>query len=105
MTVSLMRGALVASLCVATPALADAPATRSVQTGDLNLASATGQDVLDRRLRFAARAVCQIDQSRDLTLRMKSVRCFRETMANARMDARTMIVRRAVNAPVEVASR
>ena len=53
--------ALAASLIAAPVAWASGPQvpTRRVHTADLNLASADGRAMLERRIRIAARQVCQ----------------------------------------------
>lgn len=104
MTRTLSRLALVASLCAAAPAFAEAAPQRSVETADLNLASSRGRDALDRRLKYAARAVCDVGQSRDLVLKMRADRCYRTALSAARLNAEAVIARR-IGTPFDLAAR
>jgi UrcA family protein len=104
MTKSLTPLALVAGLFAATPAFAQTPVGRSVATADLNLASPRGRDVLDRRLDYAARTICEVGQSPDLVSRMNAKRCYRAAISAARLEAQNVIARR-VGAPFNVAAR
>ncbi len=70
----------------ALPALAAEGESIAVQYSDLNLASAEGQRVLDRRLERAARNVCGMDEIRVGTrlASREATACYRET--RARLD-------------------
>lgn len=74
-------------------AAADDSAQISVRYDDLNLASAKGQKILERRLIAAARQACGLDGSKTGT-RMRSeeeTQCYRQAKATA-MQRHAMIV-------------
>lgn len=80
--------ALVAT--VVQPALAAAPASapsRTVYVADLNLGSTAGRATLDSRLRFAAKAVCEIGNGRTtLSETVAAQSCYRKALNAARND-------------------
>jgi UrcA family protein len=86
--------ALVASLLIAVPAVAQELPERTVETAGLNLASPEGREALDNRLEYAAKLVCAVGQSRELASRMNAAKCFNETIAIARRDAETLVAQR-----------
>lgn len=78
--------ALCAGLCLVgatAPAHAESARTATVSYADLNVASAQGRSVLDRRLHNAARAVCS--STRDGAAgRTDESRCARTALSNAK---------------------
>jgi UrcA family protein len=79
--------AAVLSAALATPALAEAP-NASIRTSDLNLATAQGQEQLDRRIDAAARAMCGISDIRTGTILQgnKQKQCFEHARVTARQQ-------------------
>ena len=68
-TVAALGALLAASaLVVPTTSQAQSANTYRVSYADLNLASQNGQQVLQRRIAFGARVVCEIEDSRELAL-------------------------------------
>jgi UrcA family protein len=87
---AILAAALGAAL--ATPALADTP-TASIRTSDLNLATAQGQEQLDRRIDTAARAMCGIADIRTGTILQgnKQKQCFEQARVTARRQVAAQI--------------
>jgi UrcA family protein len=85
--------AMIAAFAAAAPAFAET-ATRSVNTGDLNLATVDGREVLDRRIERAARQVCDHVPTQDLAKFAASSRCYKAAIAAARQDAEIQIAAR-----------
>lgn len=88
---ALAAAALGLACSAATPALAGTTEQMSVRVnlGDINLASTSGQKLLDRRIDYAARTVCRADVpstgSRILTQEK------RDCLVKARADARQQV--------------
>jgi UrcA family protein len=84
-TVTAFAALLVASTLVATTAghAAESDSVR-VSYADLNLASDTGQRILESRIVRAARIVCVYDDSRDLDLAPEVNACRSDAVADAR---------------------
>jgi UrcA family protein len=61
---------------------AEAPQTVQVFYGDLNLASEKGRNLLDARVRQAARNLCYTG-ARDVRSRTDEVRCYQEAVKSA----------------------
>jgi UrcA family protein len=68
------------------PTVSQAAESNSVRVSyaDLNLASDAGQHALQRRIGFAARVVCEIEDSRQLPLASATNLCRSETVASVR---------------------
>ena len=83
----------------ATAALADEPAADSrraaVYYGDLNIQSEAGKQMLNQRLRFAARSVCPDSSARDLNTRISGKRCVKQAIGQAAADVSEQQVARA----------
>lgn len=80
-----MAAALVAAAALVVPTVSratDASAVR-VSYADLNLASNAGQQSLQRRIIFAARIACELEDSRELPLAMATNSCRRGAVAGA----------------------
>ena len=81
------------STTVPTPAAATdvivVPATVTVRVSfaDLNLASAAGRAVLDRRIASAARSICGTYFARDLQMQTLVQNCREDAIASARLSA------------------
>jgi UrcA family protein len=90
----------------ATPALAEQPVmvSTTVQTADLDLSSAAGQQALNHRLAVAAKAVCGTAWDIDVAGKNDMRRCRAETLAKlaAERDQRIASVS---SQPIEVAAR
>lgn len=65
---------------------ANAASITTVSHVDLNLASDRGRDVLDTRIKSAARSVCA-NGGGDVRARTDEARCVREAISQARMSA------------------
>ena len=90
----------------ATPALAEPPAiaTSIVQTADLDLSSAKGQQALDRRLTQAVKEVCGTASDVDIAGKNDVRRCRADTLAQLASE-RDQRVARASGQPIQVAAR
>ena len=90
----------------ATPALAETPviATSTVQTADLDLSTAKGQQALERRLQQAVKEVCGSASDVDVAGKNDVRRCRAETLANLSSE-RDQRVARASGEPIQVAAR
>lgn len=90
----------------ASPALAEPPviATSTVQTADLDLSTAKGQEVLDHRLRLAVKEVCGQVSDADVAGKNDVRRCRSETLAGLAAE-RDQRIARASGDPIEVAAR
>lgn len=77
--------------CTTTPALAgdDQRMSLEVELGDIDLASASGQKLLDQRIEKAARTVCRVTDVETGTRLMN--RDARTCLAKARADARQQV--------------
>ncbi len=71
-----------ACLLLATPAVAQDSASRSVDTADLNLATEAGRAQLDLRIRKAANQVCD-NGSAGLSMQMAYQTCRSDVIASA----------------------
>jgi UrcA family protein len=81
-----VAAALVASAALVVPTVsrADDADSMRVSYADLNLASDPGQQVLQRRIVFAARSVCQLEESRQLPLATATNACRKGAVESAR---------------------
>ena len=88
------------------PALAEPPMTVSttVQTADLDLSSAAGQQALNHRLSLAAKEVCGAASDVDIAGKNDVRRCRAETLANLAGE-RDQRIAAASHQPIEVAAR
>jgi len=82
----LVVAAVLAASAVVGPTVSQAAEPNSVRVSyaDLNLASATGQHTLQRRIGFAAVVVCEIEDSRDMALAAATHACRTTAVADAR---------------------
>ena len=100
--------ALIASGTTITPTVAKAfePVTVSsiVQTADLDLSSATGQQELDRRIVDAAREVCGEASNVDLEGRNAVRQCRADTIAAATSQRQQLLAAAKSGSPILVAS-
>ena len=90
----------------AVPAFAE-PAvtvTSTVQTADLDLSSAKGQNALDHRLQRAAVEVCGIASPADLEGQNDVRKCRKDTVASLQAE-RDQRIAKASGQPIEVAAR
>ena len=78
-------GALVLALALIVPTVSQAAETNSVRVSyaDLNLASASGANVLEKRIASAARVVCEIEDSRQIALAAATNVCRDQAIAGA----------------------
>jgi UrcA family protein len=74
--------AAMASAFVSAPAFA-APASATVRTADLNLASPAGREVLARRISFAAKRVCIVEGDRSLVAMINGNKCYDRAVSSA----------------------
>lgn len=90
----------------ATPALAEAPAiaTSTVQTADLDLSTAKGQQALQHRLQQAVKEVCGNASDADVAGKNDVRRCRVETLASLSSE-RDLRIARASGEPIQVAAR
>lgn len=89
----------------ATPAMAEPiTITSTVQTADLDLASAQGQRALDRRLALAVKEVCGTASDVDIAGKNEVRRCRVDTLS-ALSAERSQRIARASGEPIEVAAR
>jgi UrcA family protein len=90
----------------AVPAVAEPPsiASSTVQTADLDLTSAKGQQALDRRLQQAVKEVCGKSSDVDVAGKNDVRRCRAETLASLSSE-RDLRVARASGEPIQVAAR
>ena len=88
------------------PALAEAPviATSTVQTADLDLSTARGQQALDRRLSQAIKEVCGEASDVDISGKNEVRRCRADTLANLSGE-RDQRIAGASGKPIQVAAR
>ena len=103
-----MTKTFIAILLAATaaPVLAEppAPVSSTVQTADLDLSSAKGQQLLDRRLSRAVKQVCGTASSADLAGQNEVRRCRVDTLASL-SDEREQRIAAASSKPIQVAAR
>ncbi|MDY7096844.1 MAG: UrcA family protein [Pseudomonadota bacterium] len=82
-------------VATATPAIAgeQKTLTSAVKIADLNLETAEGQKTLDRRLRHAARKVCQMNQaSTGSRARIADANtCYNKAMTSAKRQVATLV--------------
>lgn len=76
-------GAVVVAASLVMPTASQAAESNSVRVSyaDLNLASQVGQHSLQRRIGFAARVVCEIEDSRQLPLASATNLCRTDAVA------------------------
>jgi UrcA family protein len=77
--------AIAVAMLLVTPTVSQAAETNSVRVSyaDLNLASGVGQHTLQGRIAFAARTVCEIEDSRELALASATNLCRSDAIARA----------------------
>ncbi len=94
-----LSAAAMAAALIASPALAGTPAKDTgaqsmvIKYSDLNLATAEGQERLERRINAAARKVCNIDRQRTGT-RIQSAKnkaCYAKARKSARNQMASLI--------------
>jgi UrcA family protein len=80
-----VAAALAAAAALVVPTVSRATETNSVRVSyaDLNLASQPGQQSLQRRIVFAARTVCEIEDSRQLPIALATNACRSDAIAGA----------------------
>jgi UrcA family protein len=90
----------------AVPAVAEQPilASATVQTADLDLSTAKGQQALNHRLQQAVKEVCGEASDVDVAGKNDVRRCRTETLANLSSE-RDLRVARASGEPIQVAAR
>lgn len=78
--------AVVVAAALVVPTVSQAAQSNSVRVSyaDLNLASDAGATALQRRIGFAARVVCEIEDSRQLPLASATNVCRSDTIASVR---------------------
>ena len=78
--------ALVTASALLVPTATQAATTNSVRVSyaDLNLASDQGRGTLERRIVFAARTVCEVEDSRELALASATKLCRTDAIDRAR---------------------
>ena len=78
--------ALVTASALLVPTATQAATTNSVRVSyaDLNLASDQGRGTLERRIAFAAKTVCEIEDSRELALASATRLCRGDAVESAR---------------------
>ncbi|HKX91730.1 MAG TPA: UrcA family protein [Sphingomicrobium sp.] len=83
---TLAIAAVVVASALVVPTVSQAATVNSVRVSyaDLNLASKGGQNVLQRRMAFAARTVCEIEDSRQLDLAAETNACRSDALTAAR---------------------
>ena len=83
-TIPAFAAVLVASALVV-PTVSQAAESNWVRVSyaDLNLASEVGATILENRIESAARTVCEIEDSRDLTLAQATQICRSQAVADA----------------------
>jgi UrcA family protein len=80
-----VAAAIAAAAALVVPTVGRAADTNSVRVSyaDLNLASSVGQQSLQRRISFAARVVCELEDSRQLPLLAATNACRNDAIAGA----------------------
>jgi UrcA family protein len=73
-----------AALLVPTVSLAAESNSVRVSYADLNLVSPAGRNTLQQRIVYAARVVCQVEDSRELALRTETNACRGDAVERAR---------------------
>jgi UrcA family protein len=78
-------GAVVIALALIVPTVSQAAQTNSVRVSfaDLNLASPSGANVLEKRIASAARVVCEIEDSREIALATATTVCRNQAISDA----------------------
>jgi UrcA family protein len=78
--------ALVVAAAFVAPTVSQAAASNSVRVSyaDLNLASETGTQALERRITFAARVVCEFEDSRQISVATATNVCRSDAVERAR---------------------
>ncbi|HEV8406951.1 MAG TPA: UrcA family protein [Sphingomicrobium sp.] len=81
-----VAAALAAAAALVVPTVSRASETNSVRVSyaDLNLASYSGQHSLQQRITFAARVVCELEDSRQLPVAVATNACRSDAIASAR---------------------
>jgi UrcA family protein len=80
---------IASSLNVAAAVAGPAPvATTTVSYAGLDMGSAAGQQMLEKRIKLAARKACSVDtDQRQLALTVDAGRCYRSAVAGAMAEA------------------
>jgi len=89
MNKSIMAFAALASAAACAPAFA-APMSASVRTADLNLASPAGRATLERRISLAAKQVCIVEGSRDLSAMIEGNKCYHDAVSAAQHEVASL---------------
>ena len=91
-TVSAFAALAVASILVV-PTVSQAAVSNSVRVSyaDLNLASAPGEQILERRIANAARTVCEIEDSHELALASATNVCRGDAVAGAQQQLQAAV--------------
>lgn len=78
--------ALLVASALIVPTVSQAAVSNSVRVSyaDLNLASDAGASILERRIDFAARTVCEIEDSREMALAHAASLCRDQAIKDAR---------------------
>lgn len=95
MSKSLLALTALASIGLSAPALGE-PVSKAIRTQDLNLATPDGRAHLQRRLTYAARAVCH-SGSLDAASLLREQRCFEIAMKSAQVQV-AVLVEKAIRA-------
>jgi UrcA family protein len=95
--------AVLVATALVVPTVTQAAPTNSVRVSyaDLNLASNNGRQVLQRRIVFGARIVCEIEDSKELALAAATNLCRHDAVEDAQ-PAYQAAVNRARHGTVEV---
>lgn len=90
---STLTAATLGLALIATPAMADAGETVSIEYRDLNLSSPEGQKRLDRRINQAAAKICGLRESRSGTRlsSRKSKECYEKARQSAAKQVAVMV--------------
>lgn len=77
--------AVLVTSALVVPTISQAAESNSVRVSyaDLNLASESGATILENRIESAARLVCEIEDSRDLTLAQATQMCRSQAVSHA----------------------
>ena len=77
--------ALIVASALIAPTVSQAAVSNSVRVtyADLNLASDAGASILEKRIAFAARVVCEIEDSREIALAKATSLCRNQAIEDA----------------------
>lgn len=86
--VAAVAAIVVSSLNVAAAVAGPAPVEARISYADLDLGAPESQQLLEKRIKAAARSACGVDANeRQLMLQVDAGRCYRTAVANALVDA------------------